>query len=260
LVVAAGVAAVTVRQRQIGMLDSWPTLRFSGRIADGERSEVFEADLGGDRVVARRSRRSADSLAWELDVLVQLADHEFNVARPIAAADGRLAVDGWVVQPWIDGRPPSSPDNWLRVADELSRLHSVGPAVTQRPGCCVVTELDAIGRSVDADLTVLPDEVRRLACGVFASVADAPVSLIHGDPGPSNIRIDEHDQVWLLDWDESRIDVSWHDLSNLGVVVLDADTSRRAVLLSHAWETVNAWTVEPDYAKDRLRRLTSMLE
>jgi aminoglycoside phosphotransferase (APT) family kinase protein len=95
---------------------------------------------------------------------------------------------------------------------------------------------------------------------VFASVADAPVSLIHGDPGPSNIRIDEHDRVWLLDWDESRVDVSWHDLSNLGVVVLDADTHRRAVLLSHAWEAVNAWTIEPDYAKDRLSSLRSLLK
>jgi hypothetical protein len=30
-------------------------------------------------------------------------------------------------------------------------------------------------------------------------------------------------------------------------------------LLSHAWETVNAWTLEPDYAKDRLSALRSLL-
>jgi aminoglycoside phosphotransferase (APT) family kinase protein len=111
----------------------------------------------------------------------------------------------------------------------------------------------------DADLDKLPERLRRLVCDVFAAAADAPVSLIHGDPGPPNIRIDGDHRVWLLDWDESRIDVSWHDLSNLGVRVLDPETHRRAELLSHAWETVNAWTAEPAYAIQRLDSLRSML-
>jgi aminoglycoside phosphotransferase (APT) family kinase protein len=44
-----------------------------------------------------------------------------------------------------------------------------------------------------------------LVLGVFASLADVPVSLIHGDPGSSNIRISNVGKVGLLDWDESRV-------------------------------------------------------
>lgn len=40
-------------------------------------------------------------------------------------------------------------------------------------------------------------------------------------PGPSNIRIGADGRVGLLDWDEARVDLTWHDLSNLGVQVLD---------------------------------------
>jgi len=47
----------------------------------------------------------------------------------------------------------------------------------------------------------------------------------------------------------------WHDLSNLGVRVLDQDDHDRAQDLSNAWEAVNAWTAEPDYAATRLSRL-----
>jgi aminoglycoside phosphotransferase (APT) family kinase protein len=112
-----------------------------------------------------------------------------------------------------------------------------------------------MSRSVDACIADLPDEVGTLVLGVFASLADVPVSLIHGDPGSSNIRITDVGQVVLLDWDESRVDLTWHDLSNLGVTVLDTEAHRRAVQLSHAWEAINAWTAEPDYARSRLANL-----
>ena len=48
------------------------------------------------------------------------------------------------------------------------------------------------------------------------------------------------------------------DLSGLGVLVLDDETHRRANVLSHAWETINAWAVEPDYAARRLAALRAL--
>ena len=104
-------------------------------------------------------------------------------------------------------------------------------------------------------MSALPDEVVRLVLGGFGSYADVPVSLVHGDPGPSNIRIDDRGRVGLLDWDESRVDLTWHDLSNLGVAVLDRDSHARAAQLSNAWEAINAWSVEPGYARSRLTSL-----
>jgi Ser/Thr protein kinase RdoA (MazF antagonist) len=120
---------------------------------------------------------------------------------------------------------------------------------------CAVTELFSHRRSVDADLDQVPAETARLLTDVFAEFVNVPVSLIHGDPNALNIRIDDLDQVWLLDWDESRIDVIWHDLSNLGVPVLAPADHQRAQRLSNAWEALNAWTTEPDYARSRLNQL-----
>jgi Ser/Thr protein kinase RdoA (MazF antagonist) len=211
--------------------------------------------LDGRRVAVRRSRRPPASLQWELDLLVALARRGVHVAEPIPTSSGALHHGALVVQPWVDGREPYEAGEWRRVAVELGRVHEMPAPRGQRPGCCVVTELRSRGRSVDADLAALPPEVRSLALDVFDSFGDAPVSLVHGDPGRGNIRIDDDDAVWLLDWDESRVDVTWHDLSNLGVTVLDPDTQRRAEMLSNAWEAVNAWTVEPHYAHARLAAL-----
>lgn len=104
-------------------------------------------------------------------------------------------------------------------------------------------------------MAALPEDITQLALGVFASFADVAVSLIHGDPGPSNIRITDQGEVGLLDWDESRVDLTWHDLSNLGVIVLDSQAHRRANQLSDVLEAINAWTTEPDYVRTRLANL-----
>ncbi|MEZ5225102.1 MAG: hypothetical protein R2710_00095, partial [Acidimicrobiales bacterium] len=66
----------------------------------------------------------------------------------------------------------------------------------------------------DADLDALP-AAAELVIDVFERFRDVPTAVVHGYPGPINIRIG------LLDWDEARVDLTWHDLSTLGVQVLD---------------------------------------
>lgn len=217
---------------------------------------MWEGTYAGRRVAVRRSRRSPESLAWELDLLELLAARGFHVPAVVRSDDGARAVGGVVVQEWITGREPESTADWRLVADELDRVHSAMRDVVQRPGCHVVTDIDRHGASVDADLRALPDDDAALVLGVFGTAHRSPVSLVHGDPCAANIRIDEGDRVWLLDWDESRVDLTWHDLSNLGVQVLHDDDHRIAKRLSDAWEAVNAWLAEPVYARMRLDNLT----
>ncbi|MEL6890385.1 MAG: phosphotransferase [Actinomycetota bacterium] len=238
---------------------AWRGLRLVSPVAGGHRNEVWRGDIAGTPVSVRRSRRSTESLDWELDLIEQLDAADLIVPTVVRSDDGRRHVDRVVVQQWIGGREPSIQHDWRLVADALSRVQRLPVAPTgQRPGCSTVVELTRAGRSVDADLAALPDDVAARVLAVFAEFADAPVTLIHGDPHASNLRILDDGRVGLLDFDESRVDVTWHDLSNLGVQVLDDDTHARAQRLSDAWEAANAWVVEPDYARHRLRRLADI--
>ncbi len=246
-------------------LAAWTGLDAIAPVIGGARNRVWQgvlrrpeppSGLGPDGAVSIRiSRRSGPSLAWELGLLDRLDRAGFRVPQVIAADDGRLEVDGVVVQAWLGGREPRDDEDWHRVAEELGRLHRLTTDHGQRPGCCPVTELAVRRRSVDADLDRVPPDVERTVVEVFAAVADVAVAVVHGDPGPGNIRIDDDGRVGLLDWDESRVDVVWHDLSNLGVAVLGPTDRARAERLSDAWEAVNGWVAEPAYARRRLARL-----
>lgn len=237
-------------------ITAWTGLRLLERVGEGSRNEVWRGELGGRAVSVRRSARPPNSLEWELDLIARLDNSGFRVARLVEADDGRRHVGGVVVQRWIDGRPPSSRADWAAVARTLQRIHQLPLDQTpQRPGCRIVTEFDRTTSSVDANLAGLPSSVADALLTAFAGVRDAPVGIVHGDPGPSNVRIDGAGRVGLLDFDESRIDVTWHDLSNLGVQVLDDERHRRALQLSDAWEAANGWTKEPAYARERLTRL-----
>lgn len=233
----------------------WPRLEVGEPLAGGFRSAVWEGRLDGERVVVRHSRRSPASLVWELDLMQRLVAEGFHVPVTRPADDGSISIDGVVVQSWLDGGPPATDDDWRAVAAELQRLHRALPGHPQRPDCEVVSKLAMARRSVDADLDAIPAAVVDRAVEVFEACAAVPTAVIHGDLAPGNIRIAADGRVGLIDWDESRVDHVWHDLSNLGVQVLDDESHARAEELSNAWEAVNAWTLEPDYARDRFAQL-----
>ncbi|MFK8023421.1 MAG: phosphotransferase enzyme family protein [Ilumatobacter sp.] len=235
--------------------DRWPGLEPVAQIDEGNRNTVWQAVLGGRSVAVRTSRRSAASLAWELDLIEWLGDRSFYVPKVITTIGGERSCDSFVVQEWIDGHAPATVEEWDRVADELQRLHQLGTDIPQRPSCMSVLELNGRSASVDADMSALPEAVAERLLQVFAEFRDVPRALIHGDPAPSNIRITDDGRVGLLDWDESRGDLVWHDLSNLGTRRLHASDHRRAQRLSNAWEATNAWLVEPEYARERLAAL-----
>lgn len=233
---------------------AWRKLELDHRIVEGNRNEVWKGSLAGQTVAVRQSRRSDASLLWELELLQHLDALGFRVPVPLATNDGDLHHDGIVVQRWLTGEPPASESDWALVAAELQRLHKASPAYSQRPDCCVVTELTERRRSVDADLDAMPEAAQQLVSHAFSLVAAAPIAVIHGDPHSSNIRI-QGETVGLLDWDESRVDVTWHDLSELEAIVLAPDELRIARRLSNAWEAANGWVAEPEYARRRLANL-----
>lgn len=240
-------------------MSQWGALELAERIVEGNRNEVWRGVLEGSDVAVRQSRRTAGSLEWELDLIGYLDGGGFRVPAVIPAIDGRRHINGIVVQRWLHGRAPSSAQDWMRVADTLNALHQATAGYPQRPGCSAVAELTRSSASVDADMGQLPAAVAQEVLSVFSIVATLPLAVVHGDPMASNIRIDDDGRVGLLDFDESRVDVAWHDLSNLGIQVLDDETHAQAAQLSDAWETANGWVLERDYALTRLASLRSSL-
>ncbi len=235
-------------------LQLWGDLELVEPILEGNRNEVWRGRLDGEMVSVRRSRRSVESLEWELGLIAKLDEQGFRVPSIRATQDGDLQADGVIVQKWLDGTAPNSADDWEAVAATLLRLHTLTSEWPQRPGCCSVAQLIIKRRSVDANLDAVPSGLVDELAPYLTGYEHVPLAAIHGDPHASNIRISP-DGVGLLDFDESRVDLVWHDLSNLGVQVLTDDDHRRARMLSHAWEVVNGWVAEPVYARKRLDQL-----
>ncbi|WP_216211814.1 phosphotransferase enzyme family protein [Amycolatopsis aidingensis] len=233
-------------------LGAWGEVMVTGMLG-GARNEVLEIRLGGKRRVARRSRRPADSLEWELDLLEHLANRGFRVPRVVPTLHGNRFVDNIVVQEWLPGREPVSGADWQAVADELRRLHATTVGWPQRQGFRITSELVERSRSGDVDLGRMPSDVVAACRGAWAALSGEP-AVVHGDPGAANIRISPAG-VGLLDWDEARVDHPAMDLADLPVTVLPAAEQAAARAAVDAWEVAAGWFVEPEYARERLARL-----
>lgn len=235
-------------------VDAWDGVRLTRRLGGGYRNEVWAARRGGQSLVARRSRRGAESLTWELDLLEFLRAHAFAVPECLPARDGRRHVDGVVVQTWLDGEPPAH-DDWPAVVAQLRRLHELTAGWPQRPGHASTVEMLTAEHGGDVDLRVMPGDAVVRCRAAWAPLVGWPTSVVHGDPGAANIRL-HGGRVGLLDWDEARVDAADLDLADLPVVVLSPARHAVAHAACHAWEAANAWRSEPEYARRRLAALT----
>jgi Ser/Thr protein kinase RdoA (MazF antagonist) len=222
------------------------------RLGGGARNRVWAVRVGGRRRVARDSgvARSGPALDWELDLLEELDQAGFVVPVPVPALDGRRRVGGLVVLTWLDGGPPADEGDWRLVAGELARLHDHTAGHGQRPGFASTRELLTADRGGDVRLDLMPAEVVALCRAAWSRLACARLAVVHGDPGPQNLRL-RGGRVGLLDWDESRVDCPELDLAWLPLDRLGArrDLARTA---AEAWEVANGWLVEPGHARRRL--------
>ena len=231
-----------------------------GPLGGGNRNAVLEVRRGKERLAARRSPRSAASLDWEVGLLDHLARHGLRVPAVIPARDGRPHVDGVVVLSWLDGRPPG-PGDWAAVAAVLRRLHAVTAAWPQRPGFASTRELITADRGGDADLSTMPPDAVAACRVAWQRLAGTPQAVVHGDPGPANIRMTSAGPG-LLDWDEARVDYTDLDLADLPdgdslVSYLPPARLAAARAAVRAWEAASGWRVEPSYARRQLALLRS---
>jgi Ser/Thr protein kinase RdoA (MazF antagonist) len=237
------------------LLKAWGSLEVIGVLGGGNRNMVVEARLGARRLVVRQSRRSPASLGWEADLLDHLARNGLRVPAVVPALDGRRHIDGVMVQTWLDGTPPGAAD-WPAVAAFLRRLHEITTAWPQRPGFTSTRDLLTTDYGGDVDLSAMPPDAVSDCRRAWARLEGSPQAVVHGDPGPANIRISA-DGPGLLDWDEARVDYTDLDLADLPDSKLPAPRLNVARKAATAWEAANGWIIEPSYAQHQLQLLRS---
>jgi Ser/Thr protein kinase RdoA (MazF antagonist) len=234
---------------------AWGQPEVVGPLGGGNRNAVIEIRVCGQRLVARQSRRAPASLDWELDVLEYLAGHGIRVPAVVPAADGRRHVAGVVVQAWLDGAPPG-PADWPAVAGTLRKVHELTGGWRQRPGFASARELLTAVKGGDVDLSAMPAQDVAICRHAWAGLSGTAEAIVHGDPGPANIRVSDAG-IGLLDWDEARVDSADLDLAELPGRHLPPARLAAARRAATAWEAANGWLVEPSYARRQLALLRS---
>lgn len=237
------------------LLVLWGRAEVVGSLGGGNRNTVLEVRIGPRRLVARRSRRSPASLDWEITLLDHLAGHGLRVPVAVPALDGRRHIDGVVVQTWLEGAPPGDRD-WPAVAATLRTLHALTATWPQRPGHASTRDLLTVRRGGDIDLDQMPAAAVAACRTAWAALSGTPETVVHGDPGPANIRITQAG-AGLLDWDEARVDHTDLDLAELPGTHLPHWRLASARKAATAWEAANGWTIEPSYARQQLALLQS---
>jgi Ser/Thr protein kinase RdoA (MazF antagonist) len=221
------------------------------RLAGGVANDVWSVRVDGRRAVGRLGARSDADLAWETGLLVHLDRAGLTVPVPIPTTDGRLFVDGLVVMTYLEGGPPQTQADWRRVAGALRELHRLTRGWPQRPGWRSSTDLLHAETGTRVDLGAMPPEAVARCRAAWARLSGRQTCVVHGDANNrGNIRMTA-DQVALIDWDESHVDVADLDLVLPGNAAgLDDVAYDIAAQASAAWEAAVCW--DDDHSIKRL--------
>lgn len=235
---------------------AWPGVELAEPLTGGVRNPVFRAWRGGQELVVRTSGRPAASLEWELDLLAALRAADIGVPDTVSTQDGRRHDHGVVVQRFVSGGPPRDVADWRRAVATVRRVHEVTAGWPQRPGFASAAQLLESGAGGDVDLAAMPAAAAELVRVSWRPVLTARPCVVHGDFGGGNVLVST-EQVTLIDWDESRVDVPAFDLAHVPPdVPLSLDIDRDLVVTAGvAWETATCWRTEPEYARRRLAEL-----
>jgi Ser/Thr protein kinase RdoA (MazF antagonist) len=214
-------------------------------LAGGVANDVWSVRVNGHLAVGRLGARSDADLAWETELLQHLDREGLTVPVPIPTTDGRLFADGLVVMTYLDGGPPETQADWRRVAGTL------------RPGWRSSTDLLHAETGTKIDLGAMPPESVARCRTAWARLTGRQTCVVHGNPNnPGNVRMTAN-QVALIDWDESHVDVPDLDLVLPdNAAGLDDGAHDIAAQASAAWEAAVCW--DDEYAVKRLAEVRAI--
>jgi len=204
--------------KENGYIMGWEALRQWGDsaiqiepLSGGVANDVWSVQIDGKRAVGRLGKRSDADLDWETKLLNFLHQKGIAAPVPIPSKDGRLFFDGLVVMTYLEGRPPATKADWMRVADVLRKLHSLTHSWPQRPGWRSSTDLLHVTSGTKVDLDRMPTEGVARCRAAWKRLSGRKECVLHGDLNKGNVKIND-DRVALIDWDESHVGVPALDL------------------------------------------------
>ncbi|MBB3441039.1 phosphotransferase [Rhizobium sp. BK379] len=226
-------------------------------LTGGVANDVSRVRIRGQVAVGRLGSRSDADLAWETALLQHLDREGMAVPVPIPTSDGRPFANGLVVMKYMEGGPPETQSDWRRVADTLRELHRLTQGWPQRPGWRSSTDLLHAETGTRINLSAMPPEAVIRCRAAWARLVGRRTCVVHGNPNnPGNIRM-TGEQVALIDWDESHVDVPDLDLVLPGNAAgLDDGAHDIAAQASAAWEAAVCWRDE--YAVRRLAEVRAV--
>jgi hypothetical protein len=241
-------------------LAAWGDVEILRRFDGGIVNDVRLVNLDGTLAVARLGKRSEAALDWERNLLAHLATNGLGVPRWIPTTDGRFHVDGLIVMNYVEGHEPANEADWNAVALYLSRIHHLTQNWHQRPGYVASTDLVRRAEPAEVvDITSMPAHVVDLCRQAWRRIEEMPQSAVHGDVNANNVSITKAGVV-LLDWDESRVDVSAMDFGRLPAgtaVPLDDATTWSAQQADAAWDAASCWNLDRRLALQHLAKVAS---
>ena len=217
-------------------LSAWELTGAPVPLPGGHRNTVLRV---GDHVV-KTTRRSEAAVAWLLPVMEALTAYGLAAPRPMRSGDGRLVVEGWTCEPFVDGVPCATVSlrpNWPRLPKSLG----------QRPGFAAAQALQFTPRGGDIDLTTMPPPLVRAVRAAWSALPRAAPCVVHGDLNRSNL-IQTTKGIAVIDWDEARLDHPGFDHVALG------QATSAEVRAAQAWEIACCWQLEPERARELARR------
>ena len=219
-------------------------------ISGGVANDVWIVRVDGKRAVGRLGKRSDADLDWETSLLTYLDREGIAVPVPIPTKDGRLFVDGLVVMNYLEGHPPKTKADWIRVADVIRMVHGITQNWPQRPGWRSSTDLLHVNSGTKVDLDRMPIEGVVRCRAAWKRLSGRKECVLHGDLNAGNVRITD-ERVAFIDWDESHVDVPALDLVlPYNASGLNEDEYDIASQASAAWEAAVCWRDE--FAEKRL--------
>jgi Ser/Thr protein kinase RdoA (MazF antagonist) len=239
-------------------LKAWGEYKVLAPLEGGFRNTAFLVEAHNTKRVAKTTRRSEAAMRWLQPVHAAAQQAGFVTPDLIASTNGKLVVNGVTLETFIEGHAPTS-QALLEMQPSIETFHDLTRGFPQRPGFASSIELLHETSGGDVDLNAMPNELVTLCREHWRERASNAQSVVHGDLNANNILITNDGQYGLVDWDETRVDISDFDTQALMRTSGTALDSRSTTWLD-AWEVAVCWQVEPAYALEVAKRFQTSSE